>query len=635
LHVNDLSKNLDYFTLLIDSVKRDLSPDEGISLIYNRNERILNLDKRHVENVPSFVEQADANCFVKCFEPGFRMRLGKTRERLCEQLMSFDRDNANLLAKRCEEHHQHDLNGFSSRFASLARQDDVNRLHSMDKTRLQEQLKSIYQQHYRYLSSFMTGWNRNPLTEKYVPLQFKREDTLIELEDFFFEPRVLVLGEAGCGKTTVCQYVTYSWACAGMWQHKFEWLFYIKWRNLNSKLYPPQQFNNYSLIDIIEKECFQGYTLTDLDKLKLRSQLVHPTNILWILDGCDERTIPDHLHSVERELLAKPYLLLTSRPYEINNIEYDVKVEIQRFEKQDIERYIKRYFSMFRTTASECWLFILSSEQLLQTAHIPACLEIICSLWDSSRKNFGSDMTIGQLYQKMCEYLLQRYLLKFHGQCPSALAGRDIYQEPNAMAFTHMEHLAFIATQSNRFRVTGDNIKSVAGPLFRSVLQIGLLIPSNQNPSPILDDNIYYFVHRSFQEYLCARYMIRTLTSSCSKEQEKEVFQFITYEKYNRHVQHTFRLFFELKRTDSCTNQFWSAVDSEPRDLVGLRHFSRISQWFPLGTCALSTEDELKVNMRTTDAIIAWISRNDRLAHDYANTYLFDWFDDVLMVNIG
>jgi hypothetical protein len=643
LRIDDLEDNLDYFTLLIDSVRRDLTLEEGISLIYNLKRQISKLDETQIEDVPSFDVQALTNCFVKCYEPGFSIRLGTTHHELYKQLLVCEKNNANELVDRCkqvllreengtnlheeskEEYRRHP-NNLDDRFILLA-EDDISSLPVPERKRLQYQLRESYKQHYQYLLGNKNRESCPILIEKYVPLRFKDYDTSIEHEDFFVKPRVLLLADAGCGKTTICQYATYRWACEEIWKNKFEWVFYIKMRNLNSELYP-RPLNNYSLVDIIEKECFQGYQLNDLDKQKLRNQFENPSNILWILDGCDERTIPDYLHSIERELLDKPHLLLTSRPYVTDQLKYDTRVRLQDFNDKDIENYIEKYFSIVSPEIiSKCCSFIGDIGQLREAARIPACLEIICSLWESGQEGiFEQGMTTAEIYEKMCEYLLRRYLLKFHGQNTSALGRKGLYAHPNAIAFTCLEYLAFEMTKLHQLMISGDELDDIADSLLLSVIQIGLLIPKTQKPSNLLVENIYYFVHRSFQEYLCARYMIRALSSVYSIEQEKEVIQFITDEKYNRNLQNTFRLFFELKRSTSCTDQFWSAVDREPRDLVGLRHCSRIIRWFPNGTCGFSHEDREKINKRTIDAALIWILNNERRPHDFSNTYLFQWF---------
>ncbi|CAF1195124.1 unnamed protein product [Rotaria sordida] len=629
LHVHNLDANLNnYFVLLIDSVKRDLTLEKGRLLIYNLNEKIRHLEEIQTDNVPWFIEQANVNCVVKCFEPGLWLRIGEIHQELYYQLLDLEKYNLDVLARRCKEEHIRKLDDIFDRFNSLAEDEDINSLPTVERTRLQIKLKNSYKQYYKHLSSNTNIEHCPLLDDKYVHLRFEHNITRIriELKNLSIKSHVLILGEAGCGKTTACQYITYSWAIGKLWRNKFEWLFYIKTRNLNSEVYPPRS-NKYSLIDIIEKECFTGGELHHLDKQKLTNLFENSSDILWILDGCDERTIPTYLLPIEQELFDKSCLILTSRPYATYDFHYDIQLQILSFTDQDIEKYIYNYFSyIFRTTARECWSFISDSRKLLQTACVPACLEIICSLWETGKVKLDDQMTIGELYQKMCDHLLQQYLLKFHRLCNSALAQRDIYQEPNAVAFAYLECLAFDATKEHRFTITGKEITNVAGQLRLSVLQIVLLIPQTRNSSPLILENIYYFVHRTFQEYLSARYMVRMLESFGSNDQKKEVIRFITYEKYNRRIQHTFRLFFELKRSPSCIEQFWSTIDSEPRDLVGLRHCSRIAHWFPNGTCSFSAEDQNEIDQRANKSVLTWISNTDRLPNDIANTYIFESF---------
>ncbi|CAF5018243.1 unnamed protein product, partial [Rotaria sp. Silwood1] len=435
-------------------------------------------------------------------------------------------------------------------------------------------------------------------------------------------------------KTTRCQYAAYSWACGTLWQNQFDWLFYIKMRNLNENIYPSRQ-ENYTLIDIIINECYKESTFIETNRRKLEFQIAHSSKILWILDGCDERIIPSHLSTIEQELLSKPNLLLTSRPYGTHSCHYDMKVKVQDFTDDNIKTYIEKYFSYLkRTTAQQCQEFVFHSYQLQKVARIPVCLQLICILWDSNQtKELDTIEKAGQLYEKICEYLLRRYLLKFHGLYTSALASKSVFEHPNAEAFKLLEYLAFIAAQSKTFAISGEQISNITDKLFMDVLQSGLLKQKSKDHYPVLAENVYYFIHRSFQEYLCARYIRRELTSTC-EEKQKEVIRFIADHKYFRWMGQTFQFFFDLDRSDSCMKKFWSAVDCEPRDLIGLRHFSRMIQWFPDGTCVLGTEDEKNIDRRTIDVIKSWILNKDRRPHDSANIYLFDWSIGVISEQI-
>jgi len=148
----------------------------------------------------------------------------------------------------------------------------------------------------------------------------------------------------------------------------------IKIRELNSLNYP-EQSTPYSLIDIIEKECFQGYKFYDIDRQKLNNIVKNPSKILWILDGYDEKTVPNYLYSINTELFNKPNLLLTSRSCITDNLYYDALMRIESFNNVDIKKYITNYFSpMFRTTAKKCWSLIYDCEQLKETTRINSCM---------------------------------------------------------------------------------------------------------------------------------------------------------------------------------------------------------------------------------------------------------------------
>ncbi|CAF2475183.1 unnamed protein product [Rotaria sp. Silwood2] len=631
--IDRLRDNINYIILLIDSVKRDLKRNVAVRMIYDLDSNIIShIQRRHIEDIVDFDEQAEDNCFVKCFESGLRTRFGERHQQLCRDLKQQEIMVAIDLLNKIEIDSKNRVSGLSDRFTRFIGLNQVNRLPAFVNVSLREKIELSYKRYYAMLSNLINEECSHRLLERFIHVQFKIHNTEeeIKLLDLCRRPRVLVLGEAGSGKTTVCQYVAYSWARKKLWRQKFEWIFYISMRQLNSSRYPPQS-SNYSLIDIIVKECFRDYTLNHLEKAQLEYQIASSSSskVLWILDGCDERVIPDHLRSIEEDLLDKRYLLLTSRPYGTDRCHYDIKVNIQSFTTNDVEKYIKQYFSVFRRTAADaCWSFVRYSDRLLPVVSVPVCLEILCILSEKRPYDLEIGMSVGQLIESMCGYLLRRYLLKFHGLSNSALHRQDVFQHPNAKVFTYLEYLAFISTQSHEFAVNGDEILNVAGALFLSVIQVGLLQQNSRDPYRTLLENTYFFIHRIFQEYLCARYMRRALTSNDSNVR-KLLVKFITENKYNRSMRDTFIYFFDLKRTNICMKQFWSTIDREPRDLIGLRHCSRIINWFPAGICGFPF-DEDEVRKRTIDIIEKWILNEQRWPHDFGNTYLFEWFDSVI-----
>ncbi len=761
LNISDLDKNFDYFILLIDSVRRDLSSEEGGDLIYNKKNKIVGLITEQIEgvlrdesrksarhnnlscfswcggrikkktsqdggsrqvaelldpslDVPFFDVQAQANCVVKCYEPGSSIRFGEKYNKLHEQIILEQKNNANLLVARWKEEYGRGSRAFFKQFNSLNKNCNVNGLCITYTKALQDQLKMSYQQNLQYMRSDIFEEFHGQLTEKYIPLQLEQNNKPIELENIFIEPHILLVADAGCGKTTLCKYATYLWARGELWKNKFEWLFYIEMRNMNSTHYASRS-NEYSLIDIIERECFQGYQLNYIDKQKLTNNLQNTENIIWILDGCDERNIPDYLISIKQELFSKKYILLASRPYQTYDLKYNIRIEIKPFNNENIQDYITKYFSTTNEAATtSCWRCICGSVHLKEVVQFPACLEIICSLWNNDEV-FEKSTTIGEIYQKMCELLLRRYLFKFHKQDTSSVAGENIYQLPNAIPFTHLELLAFKTTKDHEFTVRGKELIGIGETASLSVLQIGLLKSENQTAHRIIERNKYHFVHPSFQEYLCARYMINALSLiylrelekefirftierenemvqftnerekevsqfmngreeevihlmnkrdeevfqfmkqreekgirfmkereekviRCMKERgkeriqimkkaEEEVIQFISDEKYNRSLKHTFQLFFELQPSMECINQFWLAVDSKPRDLVGIRHCSRIIGWIREQICGSPEEENIK--KRTIDIVQEWMFNKDRKAHYFGNKYIFEWFVDL------
>ena len=353
---------------LVDSVKEDLDSKTGVRLLYNSDHMIKDLKQRNDEEAPTIFEQASINCVVKCFEPGLRLRCDRQYEGICETLLKQEKITILELIDKVKKILENIGNCLPDRFMLFKEIDKINILPIAPNFSLHEKLKSSYKQHYQHISNIINEQSSHGLKE-----------TLIRFNDLFCKSRILILGEAGSGKTTICQYIAYSWACDTLWQNRFEWLFYIKMRNLNKDIYPSRE-KDYVLIDIIINECFKESTFIEIDRRKLEFQIAHSSKVLWILDGCDERIIPSHLSTIERDLLSKPNLLLTSRPYGTHNCHYDMKVKVQDFTDDDVKTYIEKYFSYLkRTTAKTCqeFIFKLFESKQLEKSSTHSCLSSI------------------------------------------------------------------------------------------------------------------------------------------------------------------------------------------------------------------------------------------------------------------
>ena len=171
LHINDIQNNLKYFILLIDSVRRDLSLQEGVELIYNQKNIIQGLKPESIEHVfPFFDVQAQANCFVKCYEPGSSIRFGEKYEQLYNELVLCQKNNATLLVTRCEKEYGRDCRTLIDQFIILAKEPVPNSI--ID---LLDRLKSSYLQNHQYMLRNTIGESDTQLTQSYIPLRFENK----------------------------------------------------------------------------------------------------------------------------------------------------------------------------------------------------------------------------------------------------------------------------------------------------------------------------------------------------------------------------------------------------------------------------------------------------------------------------
>ncbi|CAF1527390.1 unnamed protein product, partial [Adineta steineri] len=286
--------------------------------------------------------------------------------------------------------------------------------------------------------------------------------TPIDVKDIFKKCKdqtrnVLVFGRAGIGKSTFCQYIAYRWATGMIWQ-EYELVALIPLRSLTADRYPILPAGtNYSLIDVLRKECisFDQY-VPEKDEKQLQEQ-IHKSRILWLLDGYDEivQNVPKHLKSLfNDQLLKTPDHIVTSRPY-MNTLSHSVQLEITGFTDDNISKYVKQFFNQIGSETQNSSVedekilsFLKRNPRIWGIAHIPINLELICSVWSNIEWTTMKTMTITMLYDTLTEWICRRYLEKQRAISTDLLCEKEVYKKcENELAF--LERLAFLGMESN------------------------------------------------------------------------------------------------------------------------------------------------------------------------------------------
>ncbi len=228
----------------------------------------------------------------------------------------------------------------------------------------------------------------------------------IEIHNLFDEKqaakRVLVLGRAGIGKSTLCQKIAYDWAAGTLFAEKFSLVYHIKLRDFNSqdKIGDPHVW----MSQMIAESCYAG---AHQEKI-LQELQTHPKKILLIFDGWDEASA-QLTQALEVYLLnTQAHYLVTSRPGVTSKIHnnFDLIVENMGFTRTQVESYTEKFFAHTQCAGLDAFLKMLHSRSNLFTiAHVPIQLQILCTLWQKGEQDFPQTLT--PLFSKIVRHLFE------------------------------------------------------------------------------------------------------------------------------------------------------------------------------------------------------------------------------------
>lgn len=419
--------------------------------------------------------------------------------------------------------------------------------------------------------------------------------------------RILIRGQAGVGKTTLCKKLVHDFLHSGMWAHIIDRIIWVPLRQIKSSLESGQDISSLLSRPLPGAEKAGEGTLGEALERSFKDD---PTRTLFILDGFDE--IYRQLHTPGNELLLKlinmPRVIITARPRGVNReLIQNIHLELETigFYPIQVKEYIKKYAG---DKAAEIHSFIEGHPVVAGLARIPIQLDAICySMTAGTLDGNSPPETMTELYHaietslwnKDVEMLEKRRegndapVLKHEAQASYPNDIRRLCQaEVNALqalSFTGLINniVEFDPVFLKGFHnvqniLTGNLPPAKAQPWFTDIDKLSFLRTSDGPLTPTTRS--YHFLHLTFQELFAAQFFVQhwvlkkdlavlDCVSQDSTSTKPEAF--LLREKYNPSYDVFWRFvsgIIQLQRDKSALCRFFQVIEDEPRDLLGPAH---------------------------------------------------------------
>ena len=340
----------------------------------------------------------------------------------------------------------------------------------------------------------------------------KLTDDTVNMTDVFKphpecdNPRVVLIeGNPGMGKTTYCQKLAYDWSVGEIPSDgsfsEVKMLLLLKCRDIHMKTASIEEAIDDQLLPQDagkkEKEDFFHF---------IRS---NQSRILLVLDGLDELRddlVQGFLPLIQGKVFANVYLILTSRHEAGMKVRRycDTLLEIIGYTQEDVESYIKKYFSSHedQSLADKMIQKLNGDRYLKELTANPLNTALLCLLCEETRGEFPSKRT--KMYDDLVACALRRYFVK-----RGISLGDEDPVERCASELNQLGKMAFEALLKNQLYFTQDEMKS---PPTVDFLRLPFL-SREPSVSKIRPTPCYAFTHKTFQEYFAAFYLAHQLLS--------------------------------------------------------------------------------------------------------------------------
>jgi predicted NACHT family NTPase len=254
----------------------------------------------------------------------------------------------------------------------------------------------------------------------------------IELEDILSRTsednkKILMLGNAGVGKTTLMQYIANKWGNDNLWQDKFDYVYKISFKQL--LLEDCKDFVKTFVKDEPNDPILQAFIAYNIKngnrgaakKSVTNNEITLNDKTLLLIDGYDEVKHLDEVgiyKSIKDSILSQTNVIMTSRPNAIDQSlkqNFSITIENVGLDEQGIGDYLGKYFhnNENQQIKQNIENFLLHNPNIAEICKIPVNIAMLCAVWsDTDENSLSQIISMGDLYDEMVKTLGKRYIEK-------------------------------------------------------------------------------------------------------------------------------------------------------------------------------------------------------------------------------
>ncbi|XP_072163060.1 uncharacterized protein [Diadema setosum] len=233
--------------------------------------------------------------------------------------------------------------------------------------------------------------------------------------------RILIHGEGGVGKTTLCSKIAWDW-CQGRILQDLDMVIIIPLRDVTDGM---------SLGGIVKRYLSDSNAATEIQIDNYIAK--NPSKILLVFDGFDEfkgemeqKSSSEIIRILNIEQYKTCKVIATSRPWRRDELEMPncllqpyTFISVHGFNEENLTTYIKKYFRIKRKdTLTENFISFMKENDIVWSnmAPFPIYCSMLCLLWSDSseekRKEIREMQTVSELLGEMISFLKGHYTSK-------------------------------------------------------------------------------------------------------------------------------------------------------------------------------------------------------------------------------